>query len=165
MKKLFNKQSIMTALATSAILFASSMALADDHATKHEQKCAHSTQHKQGHQAGHNLKHMAKFLKLSDAQKEQLQAIFSQEKAERKAKKDSHKVDREQFQQKMKLIISAEEFDEAAFISLHEQHQDKCMQIKVAKAKTKHATLQVLTAEQKKKWHKFKKKSMHKAKH
>lgn len=96
----------------------------------------------------HMLKKMAKKLELSQSQKEQIKLIVQQTKAQ----SSELKLTMQTFKGKNKALMLEETFDEQAFLLLHQEYQSSLTDISLVKAKTRHAILQVLTAEQKAKW-------------
>ena len=69
-----------------------------------------------------------------------------------KAQHQAMRVAKIQYKMAEKTLISADVFDEQAFVSLHASFQESFAQAALAKAKTKHSVLQVLTVEQREKW-------------
>ncbi|GAA6204795.1 Spy/CpxP family protein refolding chaperone [Thalassotalea sp. SU-HH00458] len=100
------------------------------------------------------FKKMAKHLALTDEQKTQVKAIFEQTKLKAKEQKETMKG----FKEQVKSLMSAPTFDEKAFIELHSQYQTSFTEMALQKAKSKHAIMQVLTAEQREKFMKFNRK-------
>ncbi|TPH17751.1 Spy/CpxP family protein refolding chaperone [Litorilituus lipolyticus] len=94
---------------------------------------------------------MAKVLELTDSQKEQIKTIKLSAKEQNQTLKESLK----QMKVEQKALIHADVFDEHAFTALFNAYQPTIAQAALAKAKTKHAIYNVLTAEQKAKWQTF----------
>lgn len=97
------------------------------------------------------FKKMARHLELTDAQKQEMKAIKLAAKEQNKSLRDSLK----QFRSEMKTLTQADVFDEHAFTALYNAYQPSLAQAALAKAKTKNAIYQVLTAEQKQQWQSF----------
>lgn len=100
------------------------------------------------------FKKMAKHLALTDEQKTQVKAIFEQTKQSSK----EHRAAMKDFKEQVKSLMAAPVFDEKAFTELHSQYQTNFTEMALQKAKSKHAIMQVLTAEQREKYMKFSKK-------
>lgn len=109
---------------------------------KYHQKSKHHQDSK------HMMKKMAKYLGLSDEQKTEIKLIKEQAKTQH----EPLRVEIKQFKEAEKLLLQADEFDEQAYITLHASFQEAFAQASLAKAKTKHALFNVLTAEQQTKW-------------
>lgn len=103
-----------------------------------------------GHQKSskHMMKKMAKYLELSDEQKDSMRTIFKASRESKKAEREEMKA----FKAEMKQLVHAESFDEQAVRSLHQAQQAKFADKMVAMAKMKHEMFQVLTSDQKEKW-------------
>lgn len=103
------------------------------------------------------FQHMAKYLALSDEQKEQM-------KAQREQSKQAHNEYRttmKSYHQQLKILMEATELDEQAFNTLYTQYQPTVAQIALLRAKDQFAMRQILTDEQKQKWQNFKPKRKH----
>lgn len=103
--------------------------------------------HKKGMKKAHHKKAMAKMFKrlgLSEEQKTQMKALREQSKAE----KEQYETQLSEYKTKRKALMSAETFDEAAFINLNAEYQNTFAQLALLKAKTKFAMKSVLTDEQ-----------------
>jgi protein CpxP len=114
----------------------------DSKSHKHHQK---SERH---HKGRNMMKKMGKYLDLSDEQKTQIKSIRTQAKAQH----EPLRVEMKQFKEAEKLLLQAKVFDEAAYITLHTSYQPTFSQASLAKAQTKNAIFNVLTAEQQVKW-------------
>jgi len=101
---------------------------------------------------GRKFKRMAKYLELTDEQKEQMKTI----RQEAKTEGASHKTALREFREQARELTLADNFDESAFSTLQAQYQSNFQQLGLLRAKTKHAMMQVLTEEQQAKWQEFK---------
>ena len=101
---------------------------------------------------GRKFKRMAKYLELTDEQKEQMKTI----RQEAKEEGANHKAALKEFREQAKELTLADNFDESAFTALQAQYQSNFQRLGLLRAKTKHAMMQVLTAEQQAKWQEFK---------
>lgn len=117
-------------------------------------KIASHNMHQHGgkHQMKRQLKKMAKYLSLSDEQRQKVKEIFKQTKEEKMAIKESLAG----YKTQVKSVMDAAIFDEKAFKDLHSQYQSQLTEGALLKAKTKHALLQLLTQEQREKLENFK---------
>jgi protein CpxP len=105
-------------------------------------------------QASHNKKHqkmsekkLAKLthkLGLSESQQADITVLKNEEKAQIKALKPAMKA----FRQQVKALMSADIFDEQAFVQLQENNQEVFSAMALIKAKSKFAMKNVLTEEQ-----------------
>ncbi|MCW8832612.1 MAG: Spy/CpxP family protein refolding chaperone [Colwellia sp.] len=96
----------------------------------------------------HSMKRMIKALSLSEQQQGEIKAI-------RALAKEQHKelhASLQQFKKEVKVLVQAKNFDEQAFIALQGAYQPSFEQAALAKAKTKNAIFNVLSAEQQQKW-------------
>jgi Spy/CpxP family protein refolding chaperone len=110
--------------------------------SKHHQK---SERH---HKGKDMMKKMSKYLGLSEEQKTQMKTIRTQAKEQGV----SLRAEIKQFKDAEKLLLQAEKFDEQTYIALHDSYKETFAQMSLAKAKTKNALFNVLTAEQQVKW-------------
>ena len=98
------------------------------------------------------FKRMAKYLELTDEQKEQMKNIRQQAMAEG----ESYKVALKAYREQVKELTLADNFNESAFTTLQAQYQSNFQELGLLRAKTKHAMMQVLKEEQQSKWREFK---------
>lgn len=109
-----------------------------------------SSSHHGGHDNSHHQMSEKKFAKLtrklglSESQQADIKALKSEEKAQIQTFKPAMKAFREQ----VKTLMSAESFDEEAFIQLQASNQDVFAAMALTKAKSKFAMKSVLTEEQ-----------------
>ena len=109
-----------------------------------------SSSHQGGHDNSHHQMSEKKFAKLtrklglSESQQADIKALKSEEKAQIQTFKPAMKAFREQ----VKTLMSAESFDEEAFIQLQASNQDVFAAMALTKAKSKFAMKSVLTEEQ-----------------
>jgi protein CpxP len=96
----------------------------------------------------HMMKRMIKTLSLSEQQQVEIKAIKEQAKEKGKIPRDLMK----KFKESERLLLQAEVFDEKAFITLYQTHQQNSLDIALMRAKTKNAIFNVLTIEQQEKW-------------
>lgn len=99
------------------------------------------------------LKKMSKLLELNDTQKVQIKAILMQQKQSAK----ENRTTRKEFKKEVKSIAKGADFDEQKFKAVYNQYQPKLYASILAKAKSRHALMQVLTEEQQIKYIAFKK--------
>ncbi len=90
------------------------------------------------------LAKLSRKLGLTDSQQADIKALKHAEKEEMEKFKPAMKAFREQ----VKTLMSAESFDEQAFIELQASNQDTFAQIALIKAKSKFAMKDILTPEQ-----------------
>lgn len=102
---------------------------------------------KKSHKKHHKMHKMARFLNLSDEQKTKIKDIYQQARQDKAVLKESRKAYKTQLQE----IMSAKDFDEAAFDALRQTYEPTFNEAALAKAKTRHAIYQVLTEEQREK--------------
>lgn len=97
----------------------------------------------------HNqIKRMFKTLKLDSTQKSDIKAIRKTARVQNKALFESLK----HYKEELNTLIKADVFDEQAVTNLHNAYQVNFAQAALAKAKTHHAILQILSEEQRVKW-------------
>ena len=102
---------------------------------------------------GHKSKAMMKKLDLTNEQKQQIKVIKSEAKSENEALLTQMKT----FKEQEKVLLQSDVFNEGAYIALLDEYQSVHSQLKLNKAKNKHAIRQVLTEEQREKMDKHKK--------
>jgi len=107
----------------------------------------HHNKSKHHHKMKHHFKKLSKRLDLSNEQQAQIKAIY----AVHKENKESNKKSMIAFRDKVKNLMMSSTFDEEAFLKLHNQQQSQFSQMALARAKSKHAVLQVLNEEQQEK--------------
>lgn len=90
------------------------------------------------------MRKLARILELDDTQKEKIKAIMEQAREDRGENKELRSAYRDQ----VKALMEEPIFDDAAFLSLHAQHQSEFADAALQRAKTRHAMMQVLTQEQ-----------------
>lgn len=100
-----------------------------------------------GKQDHRQFKRMAKYLELTDEQKEQFKTLKVQSETDRSLIKEKLKSYKEQ----VKVLISATDFDEQGFAQLHSTYQDTFAEAAMLRAKHKHQMMQILTPEQQEK--------------
>jgi len=113
----------------------------DDH--NHKSKMGYQQgESNEYHRKGKNRLHrLVKKLDLSDEQKAQVKDIFANMSAK-------HKNDSAGLKEQMQSLMQASEFDENKFEAIHLKRQENFQKMAMKKAKTRHAIMQVLTAEQ-----------------
>jgi len=142
MKNTIKNIAIATSLCSVLVLSTASFANSDD-------SNRHSI-HQEGSEKGHQqmsekkLAKLARKLGLSESQQEEFKALKDEEKAQMLALKPAMNAFREQ----VKTLISADSFDEQAFIELQANNQDVFSSMALIKAKSKFAMKSVLTEEQ-----------------
>jgi protein CpxP len=141
---------LATFLITPSIYAEGSAEYEREHISKNNEH--HKNEMKGNKHLRHKLKKMARFLELTDEQKQQIKSIMQQEKVSMDANKSSITS----FKEQMKVIIQAEVFDESAFINLQQGYQQEFTNIALIKAKSKHSIFQILTDEQRDKMKQFK---------
>jgi protein CpxP len=106
----------------------------------------HQGNHEQNHQqmSEKKLAKLTRKLGLSQSQQADIKALKSEEKAQMLAIKPAMKA----FRQQVKTLMSADSFDEQAFIQLQTSNQDVFSAMALIKAKSKFAMKSVLTEEQ-----------------
>ncbi len=100
----------------------------------------------QSHQAKgeRRLAKLARKLDLSESQKVAFKALKEEEKTKMQALKPAM----DSFREQVKTLMSADSFDEPAFVELQASNQDVLAQMALIKAKSKFAMKKVLTEEQ-----------------
>ncbi len=98
------------------------------------------------------LAKLSRKLGLSESQQADIKALRSEEKAQMEVLKPAMKAFREQ----VKTLMSADSFDEEAFVQLQAGNQDVFAAMALTKAKSKFAMKSVLTEEQLAKFHSMK---------
>jgi Spy/CpxP family protein refolding chaperone len=142
-----NKLTVLLISSVLAISFTSVSALAVNNGTGHDHKQRNGvSQQNQNPERfmQHKFKKMARYLDLTDEQREKAKVIHQEAKDSRLALKDSLKG----FHQQRKVLIMEDSFNEQAFIDLQSQYQETFSQMALIKAKTKHNFIQLLTEEQ-----------------
>jgi protein CpxP len=106
----------------------------------------HQGNHEQNHQqmSEKKLAKLTRKLGLSQSQQADIKALKSEEKAQMLAIKPAMKA----FRQQVKTLMSADSFDEQAFIQLQASNQDVFSAMALIKAKSKFAMKSVLTEDQ-----------------
>lgn len=100
------------------------------------------------------LAKISRKLGLSETQQTELQAIKAEESAELKSLKPAMKA----FKEQVKSLMSADTFDEPAFVQLQAGNQDVFAAMALIKAKSKFAMKRILTEEQLEKFNAMKSK-------
>ncbi|TWX72107.1 periplasmic heavy metal sensor [Colwellia demingiae] len=90
------------------------------------------------------LAKMTRKLGLSESQQAEIKALKSEEQVQMQALKPAMKA----FRTQVKALMSADSFDEAAFVQLQASNQDVFSAMALTKAKSKFAMKSVLTEEQ-----------------
>ena len=90
------------------------------------------------------LAKMTRKLGLSESQQAEIKALKSEEQVQMQALKPAMKA----FRTQVKALMSADSFDEAAFVQLQASNQDVFAAMALTKAKSKFAMKSVLTEEQ-----------------
>jgi len=90
------------------------------------------------------LAKMTRKLGLSESQQADIKALKSEEQVQMQALKPAMKA----FRAQVKALMSADSFDEAAFVQLQASNQDVFAAMALTKAKSKFAMKSVLTEEQ-----------------
>lgn len=140
----------LTVTLTLAFFYSTVSYAAEPNAIRNELTPNNSIEHNLAAKQGrhHKMERMAKRLQLNTKQREEIKAIKLQAKKNNKAVFESIK----RYRNELKVLIQADFFDEQAVTSLHQSYQSNLMQAALAKAKTQHATFQVLTAKQQTQW-------------
>ncbi len=136
MKITFKNIAVVTSLCSALVLAPASFA-------------GHNGDNYQGDNGYHQMseKKLAKLtrkLGLSESQQADIKALNSEEKAQMQVLKPAMAAFREQ----IKALMSAESFDEEAFVQLQASNQDVFSAMALTKAKSKFAMKSVLTEEQ-----------------
>jgi len=146
MKSTFKKIAITTSLCSALVL--SSLSFAGNEHSNH-----HSNGDKSHYQNSEKkLAKLTRKLGLSESQQAEIKVLKGKEKAEAQALKPAMKA----FREKVKTLMSAESFDEAAFRQLHASNQDVFASMALIKVKSKFAMKSVLTQEQLEKFNNLK---------
>jgi len=140
MKSSFNKIALVTSLCSSLILSTASFAEGDKSGHHHEVGQGISQQQ----MSEKMFAKLSRKLGLSESQQAEFKALKSEEKLKMQSLKPSMKAFREQ----VKSLMSADSFDEPAFIELQANNQDVFATMALIKAKTKFAMKSILTTEQ-----------------
>lgn len=151
MKVTFKTLAIATSLCSVLVLAPASFAASDN--------SSYHRDHDKGHHQMSERK-MAKLtrkLNLSASQQTSIKALKDEAKAQMEALKPAMRAFRDQ----VNTLISAESFDEQAFIQLQASNQDVFAAMALAKAKSKFAMQSVLTQEQLDKFRSMKNKRSH----
>ena len=96
------------------------------------------------HKMKHHFKKLARQLNLTDEQQEKIKAIH----AAQNENKTTNKANMTAFRDEVKNLLMSSTFDEQAFLNLHNQQQSQFSQMALARAKAKHAVMQILNEEQ-----------------
>ena len=132
----------MSLTSAAASAFTNGLALDNKHSkegTKHSQKSERFMQKK--------FKKMARYLDLTDEQREQAKVIHKEAKTNRLVLKESLKS----FHQQSKVLTMEDSFNEQAFIDLQSEYQETFAQMALIKAKSKNSFMKILTEEQREK--------------
>ncbi|MEI6893126.1 MAG: Spy/CpxP family protein refolding chaperone [Colwellia sp.] len=139
MKITFKTCAIVTSLCSALILAPVSYACSDNLASHSE---THAKKHHHSGEA--RFAKLIKKLGLSDSQQAEIKTLKSEAKVENEALRPAMKAIHDQ----VKVLTSAESFDEQAFIALYASNQDVFTSRALIKAKSKFAMKNILTAEQ-----------------
>ncbi len=113
-----------------------------------------SVHHEMNHERmNKHIKRMTKKLNLSEEQIKEIKAI---QKESKEGSGDLF-VEMKLFKGKVKGLFEQVDFDEQAFLLLHQEYQPTFTALALEKAKTRHAMFNILTGEQKEKWLSMKK--------
>ena len=145
MKKLKCLVMLPAMVALLAILFIPTVTLANSADEEKMVKLHHGKQHLD-QRFPHHLRKLIKKMELTPTQKEQIKALYQQEKSKKLHKK------MKMFKQETHLLLQKDEFDADDFASLHQKYQPVLAELALKKAQNKHAILQLLTPEQRTKW-------------
>ena len=137
MKKTLKNIAIATSLCGALII--STTTFAGDNSTYHDDRGVKYQQ-----MSEKKLAKLSRKLGLSESQQADIKALKSEEKSQMQALKPAMKA----FKEQVKTLMSADSFDEQAFIELQANNQDVFAQMALIKAKSKFAMKSVLTAEQ-----------------
>ncbi|WP_019027634.1 Spy/CpxP family protein refolding chaperone [Colwellia piezophila] len=143
------------ALATSlcSVLVLSTTSFASEDNNKHH--ASHEINHQ--HMSEKKFAKLSRKLGLSESQQADIKALKSEAKLEMAAFMPAM----EAFRQQVKVLMSAESFDEQAFNALYQSNQDVFTAMALVKAKSKFAMKSVLTEEQQEKFSTMKHKRSH----
>ncbi|TYK64526.1 Spy/CpxP family protein refolding chaperone [Colwellia echini] len=150
MKITFKKLAIATSLCSALVL--SPLSYADSDISNISADSSQVEKHQQ--KSEKRFAKMVKKLDLTETQQAEIKALQTESKAEKEALKPAFKAYKEQ----VKTLMSAEVFDEQAFIQLQASNQDIFAAMALIKAKNKFAMKTILTPEQLKKFKKMQKK-------
>lgn len=142
MKNTIKNIAIATSLCSVLVLSTASFASSDssDRHSTHQEGRDESQQP----MSEKKLAKLARKLGLSESQQVEFKALKSEEKTQMQALKPAMKAFREQ----VKILMSADSFDEQAFIELQASNQDVFASMALIKAKSKFSMKSVLTEEQ-----------------
>ncbi len=140
-------RSTLTVIVLSAVLLSPSVVVAQGH-DKHNNDVSFSGSERGAGMMKHMLKRMMHKLDLNQEQRDEIRLIAQQAKTDNSELKSVMM----EFKGKSKALMVEQQFDEQAFISLHQEYQDSLAEVALARAKTRHAILSILTAEQRAKW-------------
>ena len=130
----------MSLTSASASAFINGLALEHNQdGSKHSQKSERFMQKK--------FKKMARYLDLTDEQREQAKVIHKDAKTNSLVLKESLKS----FHQQSKVLTMEDSFNEQAFIDLQSEYQETFAQMALIKAKSKNSFMKILTEEQREK--------------
>lgn len=147
-----SKLSVLLASAVLTLSLASATALAinnddDVYSDRQDAKSVGHHQHKSKRGMKGDFKRMAKYLALTDEQREQAKVINKTAKTSRLLLKESMTG----FHQQRKALLMQEHFNEQTFMDLQSQYQDILAQKALIKAKKEHSFMMILTKAQKEK--------------
>jgi len=137
MKITFKNIAIASSLCSALVLSTGSFAGNDSHELNR-----HDNNHQQ--MSEKKFAKLSKKLDLSESQQAQIKVLRSDEKTKIQALKPAMIA----FKEQVKVLMSAESFDEQAFIQLQASNQDVFASMALIKAKSKFAMKSVLTEEQ-----------------
>ncbi len=139
MKTTFRNIAIATSLCSALILSPVGLAAGENAHNHHE-----GHQKKDQQMSEKKLAKLSHKLGLSQSQQAEIKAIKSEEKAQMQTLTPAMKA----FKVQVKTLMSADSFDEQAFVQLQAGNQDVFAALALIKAKSKFAMKSVLTAEQ-----------------
>jgi protein CpxP len=140
--------SLCSVLLLSTVSFAQ-MDSSDGQITQHE-----GNEHKYHQMSEKKLAKLTRKLGLSETQQSEFKAVKNEEKSQMAALKPALNAFRDQ----VRTLMSAESFDEQAFIQLQASNQDIFASVALVKAKSKFLMKSILTQEQLEKFNKMKNK-------
>lgn len=151
MKVTFKTLVIATSLCTTLML--TPVSFAGNNSSSYQDGCDRNHQQ----MSDKRLAKLARKLDLSASQQTSIKALKDEAKAQMEALKPAMRAFREQ----VNTLMSAQSFDEQAFIQLQASNQDVFAAMALAKAKSKFAMKSVLTQEQLEKFRSMKNKRSH----
>jgi protein CpxP len=152
MKNTIKNIAIATSLCSVLVLSTASFAQMDSSDGQITQQ--EGNEHKYHQMSEKKLAKLTRKLGLSETQQSELKAVKNEEKSQMAVLKPALNAFRDQ----VKTLMSAESFDEQAFIQLQASNQDVFASMALVKAKSKFSMKSILTQEQLEKFNKMKNK-------